>query len=145
MLLPAEYYEAPLIKEIVHRPCLALQDPEKFCIDLLYPPISYPFRTDVTQKELFSVLDDEDKPTIDLSLMNVDDLPPSIGSAMLVETENRSKTVRVTLTVLKDKQYYAVLEYYNLQQFNAPIKVEIQQEDKTIAKGHVVLNKCPYA
>ena len=141
--MPAEYYEAPLLKETVHRPCLASQDPEELCIDLLYPPLPIAERTDAGKPHLFQEIDSDGNEK-QLTDMSVEDLPESTGQAMLVQSDNSSKIVKIKLNVPEDGTYYVILEYFNLEAYNAPLKVQIEQGENTAAVGTVVINHCPY-
>ena len=142
--MPAEYYEAPLLKETVHRPCLATQDPEELCIDLLYPPLPTAQRIDAGSPHVFQEVDSDGNEK-QLNDMSVEDLPENIGQAILVESENTSKIIKIKLNIPEDGTYYAVFEYFNLESYNSPLKVQIEQGENTAAIGTVVINHCPYA
>uniref|UniRef100_A0A7E4ULG0 Laminin subunit alpha-1 n=1 Tax=Panagrellus redivivus TaxID=6233 RepID=A0A7E4ULG0_PANRE len=144
VLLPAEYYNAPLLSETVSQPCLAKQDPGELCIDLLYPPLPAATRVDATSPDNFKQVDIDGNES-ELPNVSVDDLPETIGQALQVESDNTSKIIRVNLTVPEDGNYHVVLEYYNLEQYNSPLRTQVFQGEEVVGTGNVVINHCPYA
>lgn len=144
VLLPSEYYDASILSEKVYKPCLAKQDQDELCVDLLYPPLPNAQRIDSSNLENFQNVDKNGNKE-QMAIMSVDDLPETIGQAMLVDTGNSTKNIEIEIPIPEDGTYYAVLEYYNPEPFNAPLKVKVIQGESTAADGVVALNFCPYA
>lgn len=75
----------------------------------------------------------------------MENLPVEIGQAVFVQTRNHSKNIQVEIEVPEDGLYYMMVEYFNIQTENMPLKIRVEQNDATAAEGNLALNFCPYA
>ncbi|KAI1731321.1 laminin EGF domain-containing protein [Ditylenchus destructor] len=133
VLVPAEYYTGSTLSERIYEPCHAIQDSDKPCIELLYPPLPAASRIDAVELNRFTEVPD----TL---------LPDNVAKAALVKTDpDSSKEIRVDIDVPDDDFYYLVVKYFNLEEVSVPVKVRIEQDDVEAANGHLVVNHCPYA
>ncbi len=170
-MLPAEYYEATVLKERVTRPCEALHFHNSTCVDLLYPPLPAATRVTAGDGTIAEVDENGDEQPLGQVRFNftcnkfvpfevpVEVLPALVGTAVYIKAENRSRKVvvnlevgdpdlfrfRIAIQVPKEDSYLLLLEYHNAEKDYVPVDVTVSQKERVLMQGKVAINHCPYA
>lgn len=84
-------------------------------------------------------------------------LPQKVGKGALVKTEDKTKEIRVGITVPEDGIYLLIADYHSQEPNAVPVRVHVEQGQmpngeslplialpSTMAEGLLLINHCPY-
>ncbi|XP_032875419.1 laminin subunit alpha-3 isoform X3 [Amblyraja radiata] len=137
VLLPSEYYEAPILQFQVTEPCMYYADPQQQgqnCLLYKYLPLgNFP-----------SAGASDGHYTVDGKLQPVDQLLTSARANMAVLT-GRQVQVRFSIRLPQLDQYVPVIEYANQGEQVHSLKMALQSAQGTVAGGKFNLYGCKYS
>uniref|UniRef100_A0A8R1I6V3 Laminin-like protein epi-1 n=2 Tax=Caenorhabditis japonica TaxID=281687 RepID=A0A8R1I6V3_CAEJA len=147
VVIPSEYYEGQALRQRPPTPCLSHSTKNTTCVDLIYPPIpSSSARVFVDMENVPFNYIAEDGSITPLEHVPVEILPSEItGPAAFVRADENSRVVEAKIDVPESGEYVVVIEYHNREETDGNVGVGVNQNDKEILNGNVVIHHCPYA
>uniref|UniRef100_A0A1I8EZU5 Uncharacterized protein n=3 Tax=Wuchereria bancrofti TaxID=6293 RepID=A0A1I8EZU5_WUCBA len=166
VLLPSEYYEGTVLKERIFEPCQATDSQNTTCLELLYPPLPTTSRADIiegpiTEQNNSSTqrVEESDKilrvltPNTNKAgwepalLILIENLFTITDEAAIVQTNNESRKIRISLKVLvpENNYYIFLMEYYNANSKTVSLSLEVRQYGHLLMKENIIFKHCPYS